>query len=58
MTPLQRVSAALRALRDFLAGFTGMPSARLHPPCAPECDTSSAARAALTARAERRPSCC
>ena len=53
------VRAAARALRDFLAGFTGMPSARLDAPCA-RCgrDAGRAAREALGERAARRPSCC
>lgn len=54
-----RLRAAARALRAFLAGFTGMPAARLDTSC-PTCgaDRRRAARDALTARAARRPSCC
>ena len=59
MTLLARTRAAARALRAFLAGFTGMPSARLDPRC-PTCGGNArrAARDALAARASRRPSCC
>jgi hypothetical protein len=45
-----RIRAFFAALRSFLAGFTGMPAARL-----PE---GRCARHALTERASRRPNCC
>jgi hypothetical protein len=59
MTLRERTRAAARALRAFLAGFTGMPAARLESPC-PGCggDARRAARDALAARASRRQSCC
>lgn len=44
--------AAGAALRGFLAGFTGMPSARLPERC------PHAAREALSTRSARRPTCC
>ena len=44
--------AAARALRGFLAGFTGMPSPRLAERC------PDGARRALEGRSSRRPSCC
>jgi hypothetical protein len=47
-----RLRAAARALRGFLAGFTGMPSARLAAGC------PHATRQALADRSARRPSCC
>jgi len=47
-----RTRDAARALRGFLAGFTGIPAAR-PAPCCPD-----AARRALTERAARRPTCC
>jgi hypothetical protein len=50
LTPQLR--AALRALRGFLAGFTGMPAARLPGSC------PNAAREALSDRSARRPTCC
>ena len=50
LTP--RLRAAARALRGFLAGFTGMPSARLAADC------PHATREALSDRSARRPSCC
>jgi hypothetical protein len=53
---LRRSASTLRAagaaLRGFLAGFTGMPSARLPARC------PDAAREALGARSARRPTCC
>jgi hypothetical protein len=53
---LRAAGSALRAagsaLRGFLAGFTGMPSARLPARC------PHAAREALGARSARRPTCC
>jgi hypothetical protein len=53
---LLRLAARLRpaaaALRGFLAGFTGMPAARLPGDC------PHAARDALSARSSRRPTCC
>jgi hypothetical protein len=50
---------ALRALRGFLVGFTGMPSARLEAP-GPRCGRGAAhaARHALAEQAARRPRCC
>jgi hypothetical protein len=50
---------AVRALRGFLAGFTGMPAARLDAPGA-RCggDAAHAARHALAEQAARRPRCC
>jgi hypothetical protein len=54
-----RLRLAARALRGFLRGFTGMPSARLAPGCAHDAeDPGAAARRALRERAARRPSCC
>jgi hypothetical protein len=53
---LLRIAPSLRsaagALRGFLAGFTGMPAARLPGDC------PHAARDALSARSSRRPTCC
>lgn len=49
--------AATRALRGFLAGFTGMPSGRLAAPGRERCAAGSA-REALGERAARRPGCC
>ena len=45
-----RLRAFCAALRGFLAGFTGMPAARLPDGCC--------ARHALAERASRRKSCC
>jgi hypothetical protein len=53
--------AGARALRDFLRGFTGMPTARLRAGGAGAevgCDESPSARRALEARSARRASCC
>jgi hypothetical protein len=56
---LEGTRAAARALRGFLAGFTGMPSARLPEPRACcEGGAADAAREALGERAARRPTCC
>jgi hypothetical protein len=52
-----RLLPAARALRGFLRGFTGMPSARLAPGCSHE-DPVAAARRALSEHAARRPTCC
>ena len=45
-----RIRTFVAALRGFLAGFTGMPAARL-----PE---HRCARDTLSERASRRPTCC
>jgi hypothetical protein len=55
---LSAARAASRALRGFLAGFTGMPSARLGPCPRCEGDAVRVAREALEERTARRPSCC
>jgi hypothetical protein len=47
---IQRLRTIASALRSFLAGFTGMPAARLPEGCC--------ARHALGERAARRQSCC
>jgi hypothetical protein len=47
-----RLRGAAAALRGFLAGFTGMPAARLPGDC------PHAARDALASRSSRRPTCC
>jgi hypothetical protein len=47
-----RLRSVAAALRGFLAGFTGMPAARLPGDC------PHAARDALSARSSRRPTCC
>jgi hypothetical protein len=48
----EKLRAAGAALRGFLAGFTGMPAARLPERC------PHAARDALSKRSARRPTCC
>lgn len=50
-----RAGDALRAARDFLRGFTGLPAA--HERDASVADAASARRS-LTERAEKRPRCC
>ena len=50
-----RVATILRAARDFLRGFLGMPSARLQ---AKDHDPAACVRHALEDRATRRRSCC
>ncbi len=49
----RRAGEALRAARDFLRGFTGLPAA-----CEHRAGDAAEARRSLTERAERRPRCC
>ena len=55
LTP--RLRAAARALRGFLAGFTGMPSARLAAG-GPQAPRRRGRERSLAERAARRQSCC
>lgn len=56
LTP--RLRAAARALRGFLAGFTGMPSARLAAGGPQGAGDAAAVERSLAERAARRQSCC